>query len=282
MSEDAVATTTRVATGVATRSATIAAIEADSRTATVAALAPAATSNLNVNKALAASLILKVTIQSREAVGHAVAISSKRALSALHGLVKIDEKVKVITNRGVTLTGRVEFAEYTETLVDIAVIILDENIYFEDFLPWTPRPVNLTQPLVVIGLRAESNSDNFSPCGLTTSVFFISRRLGSSFFLSSYYSFDDCFRPGIVTATINGIISVVGVHIASHKDSRFINAIKMSNKRTRSDLEVNITSDIHGRGNYCVICEVARVPDLVSLLKQHLENSSLQSLPFLQ
>ena len=68
------------------------------------------------------------------------------------------------------------------------MIVLDADVIFMNFLPWCTRPVIITQPIAVIGLRSESDGDTFSPYALVTNVNMIEERDGSAIFQSSYYS----------------------------------------------------------------------------------------------
>ena len=70
---------------------------------------------------------------------------------------------------------------------------------------------------------------------------------------------------GIITTLKIDILSV-GVHAASHEDSRQTVQIKEKKKRTLSDLEASVRSDFHGHSSYCLVCETARVPELITFL----------------
>lgn len=70
-----------------------------------------------------------------------------------------------------------------------------------------------------------------------------------------------------MTKAEDGIISVVGVHVASHDDTRRTSPKKGEKKHSLSDFEASVRSDLHGHSSYCLVCEIARVPQLVSFLQ---------------
>ena len=152
-------------------------------------------------------------------------------------------------------------------MVDIAVVVLDDNHYFKNFLPWETPKVTITQSITCFGLKSGSDGDNVSPFALPATINCIESKPGSALFQSTYYSLDGCSGAGIVTTLKNDIISVVGVHVASHEDSKHTVPIKGKKKRTLSDLEASVRSDFHGHSSYCLVCETARVPDLTEFLR---------------
>ena len=169
-------------------------------------------SHESVMDIVAASLIMKLKREGKVSAGHAVAISNKRALTALHGLVALKTSIEFRTKTGVALTGTVEYVKFEEELVDIAVVVLDDNLYFEKFLPWRTPKVTITQPILCFGLK--NGGDSTAPFALTANVNLIENETDSALFQSTYYSYDGCSGAGIVTTLKNNILSVVGVHIA--------------------------------------------------------------------
>mmetsp|Transcript_30605 Transcript_30605/g.41913 ORF Transcript_30605/g.41913 Transcript_30605/m.41913 type:complete len:274 (+) Transcript_30605:121-942(+) len=193
----------------------------------------------------------------------AVAISRRRALTALHGKVPLNSPVQITTRNGVHLSGIVEFERFEENMVDIAVILLDVGSEFSHFIPWIDKPVVLTQYITVVGLKYGHVGDTVNTYARITTVDMI-EEFGprSALFQAQYYSFDDCCGAGVVTATVNNIVKVVGVHVASHDDT----AKAGKRKRKFANFEASVQSDIHGHNAYSLVCEIARVPDLVALL----------------
>jgi hypothetical protein len=199
--------------------------------------------------------------------GSAVAVTNKRALTALHGYANLESKIDLRTRRGTNLKGIVEFVLFSRDLVDIAVILLDDGNFFENFIPWSEEPVALTQNVTVVGLKFSRNNDEVVPYARKTSVDMIEGG-DSTLFQAQYYNFDGCSGTGVVTSLLNGVFAVVGVHIASHDDKLKPESSKKK-KRTLSELEASIASDLHGYTAYSLVCEIARVPKLVAHLKQY-------------
>lgn len=100
----------------------------------------------------------------------AIAVSNTRALASLHGKIPLNTPVKLTTRRGIPLTGKEEFEKYEQSMVDIAVILLDLTSNFDCTIPWTDQPVRLTQPICVVGLKYGSVSDSINAYARNTSV----------------------------------------------------------------------------------------------------------------
>lgn len=66
-----------------------------------------------------------------------------------------------------------------------------------------------------------------------------------------------------MTKIDNNTVSVVGIHVASHNDPQIQKKRKLIGS---TDLEGSVLSSVHGHTAYSLVCEVARVPDLVNLL----------------
>ena len=196
----------------------------------------------------------------------AVAVSKKRALTALHGKIPLNSPVQVTTRNGVHFSGIVEFERFEKNMVDIAVILLDVGSEFNHFIPWIDKPVVLTQHITVVGLKYASVGDIVNIYARSTTVDMI-EEFGSSsaLFQAQYYSFDGCSGAGVVTTTVNNVVKVVGVHVASHEDTTIVG----KRKRVAShyaDFEASVQSVIHGHKSYSLVCEIARVPELVAML----------------
>ncbi len=149
-------------------------------------------------------------------------------------------------------------------MIDIAVILLDVGSEFNHFVPSNDRPVVLTQHITVVGLKYPSVGDIVNTYARSTTVDMI-EEFGSSsaLFQAQYYSFDGCSGAGVVTTTVDNIVKVVGVHVASHEDTTVIVGKR---KRHLANFEASVQSVIHGHKAYSLVCEIARVPELVALL----------------
>jgi hypothetical protein len=234
---------------------------------------------VNFQPALDASLILSIEVEVETVVKKkrkistqsyslsGVAISRKRAVTALHGCFQLGTQVKVITRNGTVLFGRVEFEEFAPDMVDIATIALEDEFEFTHFIECSFERVQLLQKLVVIGLKYGSCGDAVFPYARSTSVEMI-EEVGddSALFQASYYSFDGCSGAGVVTKVVNSIPKLIGVHVASHEDSSSTGAVKRKRKATFANFEADIRSEIHGHKAYSLVCEIARVPSLTTLL----------------
>lgn len=218
-----------------------------------------------IQHAIDSSLILHIQVTGRkELSGSAVAISNRRAVTAVHGIIEVNKEVQVVTRRGIQLSGRIEFQRFESNIVDIAVIVLDEGSEFRDYLPWTQTKVRLTQPIAVIGLKYASVGDYIGEYVRKSAVDSIEKfDPNCALFQASYYNFDGCSGTGVVTTEVDGKLVVVGVHVASHNDS----SLKPTKKQKKVSLDASISSAIHGHTAYSLICEIARVPELL----QHLD-----------
>ena len=197
----------------------------------------------------------------------AVAISNRRALTALHGMIPLNLPVQVTTRNGVQLSGILEFERFEENMVDIAVILLDVGSEFNHFIPWIDQPVVLTQHITVVGLKYGSVGDVINTYARSTTVDMI-EEFGprSALFQAQYYSFDGCSGAGVVTTTVNNTVKVVGVHVASHEDTAIVEKKRKRVTSKVANFEASVQSVIHGHKAYSLVCEIARVPDLVALL----------------
>jgi hypothetical protein len=160
-------------------------------------------------------LLLSIKVKRKERTGSAVAVTSKRAITALHGYAKLQSKISLRTRNGTALKGIIDFLIFSRDEVDIAVIVLDDGNFITHFIPWSEEPVVLTQKVTVIGLKFSVKSDEVYPYARTSSVDMIEGG-NSTLFQAQYYNFDGCSGTGVVTALKNGAIAVVGVHVASH------------------------------------------------------------------
>lgn len=201
---------------------------------------------LAVLNTIDASLILSIKVETSTKKGRkktlltyscsAVAVSCKRALTALHGKVPLNNEVKVTTRNGSVFWGKVVFEKFEESMVDIAVVQLNKDSgEFQHFVEWSSERVFLTQELYVIGLTYGSYNDHSFAYARKTTVDVI-EELGpeSALFQASYYSFQSCSGAGVIASLVNGVAKVVGVHIASHEDSTTF-AVTKKKKRSFAD-----------------------------------------------
>lgn len=221
---------------------------------------------VNFEEVVFCSLLLSIKVKRKTFSASGVAISNKRALTSLHGMVPLNTPVTITTRNGTKIQGRVEFERFERNMVDIAVIIIESSAVFNHFMPYCDQPVRLAQQIAVIGLKYLSDGDTVGPYARLSSVDSI-EELGesSALFHAQYYNFQGCSGTGVITTVVDDKLVVVGVHVASHDDSRW-EGTKGKKKRPYSDLEASVASAIHGHTAYSLVCEIARVPDLLELL----------------
>ena len=109
-----------------------------------------------------ASLILSVNhiIAGKKPKPAVSTVRAVVALTALHGKIPLNSPFQITIRNGVHLTGIVELESFEVKIFDIAVILLDVGSEFNHFIPWTEKPVKLTQCIIVVGLKYGTVGDN--------------------------------------------------------------------------------------------------------------------------
>lgn len=225
--------------------------------------------NLIPDDVIDSSLVLTL----RNLKGNAVAISRTLALTAVHDKGKIGDTVTLRTKQGVILPGVIVFYAYTKDLIDIAVVELTSSDEFSCNLSVNFEELRIAQQIFVVGLKVGAFDESMQvvhPCYVNA----IERATGSAMFQSNYTSFDGLSGAGVVTKVVGNTYKVVGVHVASHDDTIKHPPVKKARKESTaaSVTSVNLAceslaSNIHGHHAFCLICEVARVADLVQFLR---------------
>jgi hypothetical protein len=199
--------------------------------------------------------------------GSVVTISATKALTALHGRVKVGTDVSIRNRHGIELKGTVTYSIFEEDKHDIAVITLIKPHMFIHFVPMSSTPVTLGDALLIISYTADIR-DNY---GLSLDHSYVKRIVdGTSLFHSRYYSTDGMSGCGVIVSYDKSTPQVVGVHVGSHDSTIAVEPAKKSKKRTfdkfmdQYNLDVvRINSNIHDHGAYTLICETIRVPEVV-------------------
>lgn len=160
-----------------------------------------------------ASVQLVVATTKTTYVGNGVAISDRLVLTALHGMVKIGQKIVVTDKSGDKHDGRVHFVSYAKDVKDIAVIRVDPPM--SRFVPLATKRVTLGEEICVIGYKLDSRGE--------ACLFFDSSTVKciesepSTMYMAGYTSYDGLSGAGVfVGRGAGGKAVVVGVHIASH------------------------------------------------------------------
>jgi hypothetical protein len=197
--------------------------------------------------------------------GNAVAITSTKALTALHGMSTIGADAKLVDYNGQERKVKVIFEAFVELEVDIAVVELEAGeIEFSVFIPVCSERVRLLQPIVVIGMKP-GISDDSSVYAARGEVSFIETTV--PLFHSTYACHDGLSGAGVIVAVEGGSFHVVGVHVAAHDDTVRPPPIKKKKGGVACADSVSKNSDstsnsIHGHTAYTLICEVKRVIDI--------------------
>ena len=78
---------------------------------------------------------------------------------------------------------------------------------------------------------------------------------------------------GVVVTRVGNKFALVGVYVASHDKTVVVKAPARKRKKgaavTAEDFDaamMTVNTNIHGHGSYCLICEAARIPELMSML----------------
>lgn len=175
-------------------------------------------------------------------------------------------EVSFRTRHGIELSGVVVFNSYESQLVDLSVIEIRNEAQFTDFIRVHSDPISHLDEIAVMGFKV-GVADETLPVYYTAEVNAIENTVGSAMFQATYASFAGLSGAGVVTKIRNGECKVVGIHVASHDDST-----KNPKKRKPTVKSVNLAceslaSDLHGHHAFCLICEAARVPDLMTFLR---------------
>lgn len=209
-------------------------------------------------------------------IGNAVAISSTFAITALHGYVNEGHVITLHTSSGVKLKGTVVLNVYEAEAVDISVIALTEGGEFPCFTPVAIQPVSFLEVVYVAGLKINAR-DEAMVAVYESKVNVIERGENSALFLSSYVSVNSLSGAGVVVKQVGNAFRVIGVHVASHDNKNTTTTPPVTEAKQSAgsaDHErVNLavaspSSNIHGHFPYTMVCEIARVPSLISFLRE--------------
>lgn len=233
-----------------------------------------------VQKVLDCTVILK---SSGGARGNGIVVTRNKLLTALHGYFHEGDLFDIIDRHGISRKGFVKRAWYSENVVDMAVIELNEGYKdFENQMAVNTTPVSLGTNIWVICRRPISGPDEYSDCLLKYHVSVVVDN--TSLFHSAYYSEDGMSGCGVVASFVGNTFKVVGVHVASHDRTVAVDVeqeeeVRPSKKQktkhvkekgvSREEFDnamLTINSNIHGHGAYSIICDVARVEGLFEAL----------------
>ncbi len=203
--------------------------------------------------------------------GNAVAVTSTKALCALHDSCPLGECVSLVDSHGHSRNAKVTFARYEENLVDIALLELQpDQPPFNTFVAIATAPVKLLQEIYVFGRTPEPASGE--TIAISDKCYVNSIHRSGALFRSNYTGYDGLSGAGIIVVErINNQFLLAGVHIGTDDDMEKPPPIKKKKGNVADAESVSASSDslatsLHGHTAYCLVCEIQRVPDLVQLL----------------
>jgi hypothetical protein len=210
------------------------------------------------------SVYFTVTLNCKTFQGNAVAVSRTKALASLHGLVPRGHILSVRDGQGKQLRGRVGLSVFQPDTHDIAVITLLDGGEFTHYKPFSRTPVTMGQPIHVVSYTSDRRGDY----GLTLDIVHVRKiEANTSLFQSQYYSTEGMSGSGVIVAAVGGEIKVVGVHVGSHSTSVAVDGRRRKKRKSSEEFNkldmATINSDIHGHGPYTLMCDPARVPEVV-------------------
>lgn len=199
-----------------------------------------------------------------------MAVTTTKALTSLHGVVPEKSIVELVDSHGIKRIGTVIISRFAVDKVDISLVELNQDqIPFDFFIEVSKKPVYLRQAIIVVGFISSPghHTEVFAKDCRVTTV-----ETDSSLFRSDYSSERGMSGAAVIVAVENGEDRVVGVHVGTHDDTQPPPKIKGSktgnhaNAASVSDSQSSLAGAIHGHTAYCLICEVARVNDVIEVL----------------
>jgi hypothetical protein len=193
----------------------------------------------------------------------------------MHGRITEDAVVELVDRDGaITRKASVIISKFEVKRVDMVLLqlVLGEPL-FEDFIEICRTPVRVGQEIAIIGLVPNSADELtvfFEPCKVIV--------IDAGAIFQSNYVARDCFSGSAVIVSLeNTGIRVVGVHVATQDDTVSPPPITYStNKKHKAayqalvkdveDSNSSLANSLHGHMAFCLICDVARVPEILDAL----------------
>ena len=202
--------------------------------------------------------------------GNAVAVTPQHALTALHGLIAENTVVELVDTCGKKRKATVIISRFENMRVDMVLLQLNTwEPLFEYFIEICREPVRLGQDIALIGLVPNSEDIStlcFEACKVTVID-------SGAIFHSNYVARDGLSGSAIIVSLDNNSFRVVGVHVAAHDDTvstpppisqELDGGLALASEV--EDSTSSLASSLHGHMAFCLICEVARVPEILSAL----------------
>ena len=195
--------------------------------------------------------------------GNAVAVTETKALTALHGKCSVGDEVTLVDSSGRKRRATVIYSQFAELQVDIAVVEVcaGENV-FSIFIPVCAEQVHLLQQIFIIGMKPDLSDRESSMYASSGQVTYIEPSV--PLFRSAYSCQDGLSGAGVIATVEGGKYHVVGVHVASHDDTKAPPPIKkkkggVASADSVSESNQSLSDSIHGHTSFSLICEVKRV-----------------------
>lgn len=204
------------------------------------------------------------------------------ALTALHGRYDVGQKAELRDYRGKKFFGQVQFCCFSEHLVDIAIIVLDNGASFEVYCEIEREIVRNLQFLTVVG-RTRTLRDDLILHSITCQVTAIEPDEDGSLFRTHFPSERGLSGSGVITTRHGDTCRVVGVYIGTQDDTdappeiESAGSISRSSRKKTKTVDVasaesvsnnsnSLASSLHGHTAWCLVCEAARVKGLLDFV----------------
>ena len=214
-------------------------------------------------------MIQRSVVQFRNPLksGQGVVVSPRLVLTALHGQCDNGVEFEIKSLSDIVRVGKVDVVCFEENKVDMALLRLqDGQPQFEHWLDVMNRPLQIQERVSVLSLqRGLLGSLGFSSQATTIFMFDPDTTLCRA----QYYAMDGLSGSGVITESqSDGLVRVVGVHVASHDDTDSPPPIKKNKEEVVDAGSVSASSDslarqLHGHSSYCLICVANLVPEIM-------------------
>lgn len=162
---------------------------------------------------LDSTIHIKINLETR----NGVAISEKKAVTAVHGKYSVGQVMDIVNIHGHSKHGTINFVLYEASKHDIAVVELTDFDAFDHFIPFRTQPLEIDKELRIIGLRDVGNGEYTESVRRTAMEESIK---DTSIFHATYYATEGLSGAGaVVTITEGGCCYVVGVYVGKHDDT---------------------------------------------------------------
>ena len=203
--------------------------------------------------------------------GNAVAVGLVYAITALHGKFAKGAEVELVDIHGVKRMATVMVANFVDKKADMSLLQLrsgEAPFRASEFIEICRVPVYLGQEIDVIGLVSNSEDEatlSFETCRVTVID-------SGAIFHSNYVGRDGLSGSAVIVSLGATGYRVVGVHVGTHDDTASPPPINKKRKgghasaEEATDSASSLASSLHGHMAFCLICEVARMPDIMAAL----------------